>query len=443
MLGWEYPPHISGGLGTACEGLTRALSRLDVDIEFIVPQLLGGERAPHMSLRQPSGVAAEIFEGEIKATNVKGGVTRTHRVAALLSPYWTPTNFEQYAGLLRGLRERARLARQHDDRFKRLDRLMAVSEEIEETPREHYGGDIYSEVQRFAEEVAALSRNLDFDVVHAHDWMTFPAGVMIAGLTGRPLVVHVHSLEFDRSGAAVNTRINEIERMGMQAADVVVAVSHYTANIINREHGIAREKIAVVHNGVYPKQVRSTYRYGYKPAAKIVLFLGRITFQKGPDYFVEAAARVIPHIPDVMFVMAGAGDMLPGMVERVHQLGLQNNFHFPGFLRGEEVEQMFSIADLYVMPSVSEPFGIAALEAISFDTPVIISRQSGVSEVLGHALKVDFWDVERMADLIINALLHDELREDMVGMAHEEVKRVRWDASAMKTLDLYRALLAD
>jgi glycosyltransferase involved in cell wall biosynthesis len=198
----------------------------------------------------------------------------------------------------------------------------------------------------------------------------------------------------------------------------------------------------VVHNGVYPRDVRDTYRScSAHKNQKIVLFLGRVTFQKGPDYFVEAAASVVPHVPEVLFVMAGAGDMLPRMIQRVQELGIERNFEFTGFLKGEEVERIFTLADLYVMPSVSEPFGITALEAISHDTPVIISRQSGVAEVLHHSLKVDFWDTHRMADLMINGLIHDELRESMVSMAREELKKVRWDASAMKVESLYRSIL--
>jgi len=239
----------------------------------------------------------------------------------------------------------------------------------------------------------------------------------------------------------VNPQIHQIERFGVRAASRVIAVSYYTRGIIHQQHGIPLEKICVVHNGVYGAETVQQYRTQKKWPGKIVLFLGRITFQKGPDYFVEAAARVIPHVPDVLFVMAGTGDLLPRIIDRVNQLGIGKHFSFPGFLRGPEVEEMFSIADLYVMPSVSEPFGITALEAIKFDTPVIISRQSGVSEVLTHALKFDFWDVERQADLMINALQHDELRADMVFMAREEMRRQHWDAAALKTRQVYSNIM--
>lgn len=445
MLGWEYPPHISGGLGTACEGLTVALSRLSVSVDFVVPQLFGGEAASHMTLID-SAQERDRFETGVHSSSNGSGITvseeggiRTTRIPALLSPYWGENDFEEYVDAIKSFKERVdtTLTQSFPPAVQEvLAKAHSVRHSIE-----RYSGDIFGEVRQYTENVVALLANRDFDVIHAHDWMTFPAGVALSRVTGKPLVVHVHSLEYDRSGRSVNPRINEIERMGVQASDLVIAVSHYTRTVIEREHSVGKNKIEIVHNGVYPKEVVQRYRHERAANQKVVLFLGRITFQKGPEYFVEAAARVIPHVPEVLFVMAGSGDMLPRMVERVREMGLEKHFRFPGFLRGEEVEQMFSIADLYVMPSVSEPFGISALEAISFDTPVIISRQSGVSEVLGHALKVDFWDVNRMADLIINGLVHPELRSDMVSMAREEVKRLRWDAAALKTIDAYRRVI--
>jgi glycosyltransferase involved in cell wall biosynthesis len=267
--------------------------------------------------------------------------------------------------------------------------------------------------------------------------MAFPAGVALKQLSGKRLVLHVHSLEVDRSGQATNYHIEQVERFGLENADQIIAVSHFTKRLIIERHGIAEDKIVVVHNGVYPKVVKQLYRRQSSLPNKIVLFLGRVTYQKGPDYFVEAAARVVKEVPDVLFVIAGSGDMVPQLKQRVEELSMTDHFLFTGFLRGDAVEKIFSIADLYVMPSVSEPFGISALEAISYQTPVIISKQSGVAEVLRHALKVDFWDVDRMADLITNALIHEELREDMVKMAYEEVRRIHWDAAALKVKDIY------
>ncbi len=438
MLGWEYPPHISGGLGTACEGLTKGLARIGVGIDFVVPHLSGDEEAPHMLLFDSfSGLDKESGQSE----EAIAGITK-YALDSALSPYWNAQGISEFVKFFQSLEVRfPKSADQSQEVFP--DQLRTILSQGKKMigRAERYGSNIFDEVHRYASNVADLMSDRQFDVVHAHDWMTYPAGVALSKITGKPLVVHVHSLEYDRSGEHVNQQIYDIERMGLEAADAVIAVSYYTRNTIRKHHGIPEEKILVVHNGVYPKAVSQSYRRAKGWPAKVVLFLGRITFQKGPDYFVEAAAKVVPHVPDVLFVMAGAGDMLPRMIDRVYELGIAENFYFPGFLQGSEVEEMFSAADLYVMPSVSEPFGISALEAISFDTPVIISRQSGVSEVLGHALKADFWDIDRLADLIINGLCFEELRQDMISMAREELKRVRWDAAALKTLEVYRKVL--
>jgi glycogen synthase len=453
MLGWEYPPHITGGLGTACEGLTKGLSKRGIGIDFIVPHLTGDERASHMTLHEPphqvwtsvsgnpsmSSISLDenaVSRGTTEKSSIPDSLT-THRIPSSLSPYLTESTYHSALRSL-GSNEYSSLLSLLDNLPNPLHELLFYEGWRKGAPGT-YGADIFSEVARFTAEVVRFAHTLTFDVIHAHDWMTFPAGVALSRITGKKLVVHIHSLEFDRSGQAKNTRIHDLEHMGIHYASKVVAVSYYTASLIEREHGISSDRIQVVHNGVYSQEAVISYKNDF-PHSKLVLFLGRVTFQKGPDYFVEAAARVVPHVPEAVFVMAGSGDMLPRMVERVHDLGLERHFHFSGFLRGHEVEKMFSLADLYVMPSVSEPFGISALEAIKYDTPVIISRQSGASEVLSHALKVDFWDIEKMSDLIINALLHKELREDMVNMARHEVKALQWDAAAEKVDTLYQSL---
>jgi glycosyltransferase involved in cell wall biosynthesis len=307
----------------------------------------------------------------------------------------------------------------------------------EAVANERYSRDLFEEVDRFTTQVISQFAGESFDVIHAHDWMTFPAGVALSERTGKPLIVHIHSLEQDRSGLFVHQRISEIERFGTRHADKVIAVSYFTKRSIERHHGVPSSKILVVHNGVYPREIVTDYREKKTWPEHVVAFIGRVTFQKGPEYFVEMASKVIPHLPEVLFVLAGTGDMLPSVMAQVKELGLSKNFMFPGFVQGEELEEIFSVADIYVMPSVSEPFGITALEAVSFDTPIIISKQSGVAEVMEHALKVDFWDVERMADLIINALVHPEMRHDLARMAREEIKQLHWDAAALKTIEAY------
>lgn len=439
MLGWEYPPHISGGLGTACEGLSLALAACGTEISFVVPHLKGDEKASHMSLIDSiDGSTVRTATHKVFADRPKA--ITNYKIASFLLPYLNPKSYQELLVYYRSLRSGTQTL-DVPEHLKEYIQSVSEGELSQHNFKEQYGSDIFEEVDKFAANVLLQVGNQEFDVIHAHDWMTFPAGVAISKLSGKPLVVHIHSLEFDRSGSNVNAQINQIEKMGLEAAQAVIAVSYYTASIIHEHHAISPDKIHVVHNGVYPREVVQSYRNLQGWPKKVVLFLGRITFQKGPDYFVEAAARVVPHIPDVLFVMAGAGDMLSRMVDRVHQLAIDKHFYFPGFLKGAELERILSIADLYVMPSVSEPFGITALEAISYDTPVIISKQSGVSEVLGHALKVDFWDIDRMADLIINGLIHEELRADMVSMAQEEIKRLRWEAAALKTLEVYRKLM--
>ena len=434
MLGWEYPPHICGGLGVACEGLSTALARFGVEIDFVLPHVFGDENAGHMRLYDSMNGLQSSAAGNIKKEN-KSSLIQKHILPSLLSPYLNPQSFDELLNFYRARRGEFKI----EELPQNLQALFADFGQAG-TSQQPYGTNIFQEVSRYAAQVLLLMGKQDFDVIHAHDWMTFPAAVALARVSGKPLVVHVHSLEYDRSGHNMNKEIHEIEALGISQANTVIAVSYYTASVVQKHHNLSSERIRVVHNGVYSKKIVQNYRRRQNFQSKVVLFLGRVTFQKGPDYFVEAAARCIPHIPGVKFIMAGAGDMLNRMMDRVHQLGISDYFHFPGFLKGEELEEIFSIADLYIMPSVSEPFGISALEAINYDTPVIISKQSGVSEVLSHALKVDFWDIDRMSDLIINGLLHDELRADMLAMAREEVKRLKWEASAQKTLEVYRAL---
>jgi glycogen(starch) synthase len=279
--------------------------------------------------------------------------------------------------------------------------------------------------------------------VHAHDWMTFPAATRVARMHGVPLIVHVHSLEQDRSGHGANPTILTIEGEGVRAATRVIAVSHYTARKIHETHGVPLERIDVVHNGVYARRTVHAYQQARAAEGPLVLFLGRITYQKGPDYFVEAAAKVLEKVPNARFVMAGHGDMVPQMKQRVKELGIEDRFEFPGFVRGDDVEHLFSTAAVYVMPSVSEPFGISALEAMSYETPVILSRQSGAAEILRHALKVDFWDVHKLAAHIVAVLTYPELRSSIVEMAREEVRRVHWEASAAKVKVVYERALAE
>lgn len=459
MLGWEYPPHIAGGLGTACAGLTSALAAQGVSIHFVVPEMFGDEKTEHMVFSSASRIHEpgknEEHSGLATTKQVGYEPVSSTRIPAFLSPYWNQESFVQ--AVARVSEQRAVLLSRDtiEDPIARavidgevfgidIDsvlepvKLGVAESQAQESSFDRYAPSIFSEVERFTSEVVARFSTADFDLIHAHDWMTFPAAVALAQITKRPLVVHIHSLEHDRSGVFYDEAIDSIEKFGINVADRVIAVSHYTKASIERHHGVMANKISVVHNGVYPQQVVSDYRQLKTWPKHVVLFLGRVTYQKGPELFVEVAKRVIPHVHDVLFVLAGSGDLLPLVREQVTQLQLEDHFLMPGFVQGEELEELFSVADLYVMPSVSEPFGITALEAISFDTPVLVSKQSGVAEVIQHALKVDFWDTERMADLIINALTHKELRQELVERAKHELAQLHWGVAASKTIEVYR-----
>jgi glycogen synthase len=304
-----------------------------------------------------------------------------------------------------------------------------------------YGPDLFAEVARFARVVEEIARREAFDVVHAHDWMTYPAGILAARASGKPLVVHLHASEYDRSGENVNDVVREIERVGLEAADRVICVSHYIAGIVRDRYGIAEDKVRVVHNAVTQHEQIEQFHWIKAIDEPIVLFLGRVTFQKGPDYFLEAAARVIAVEPNVKFVIGGAGDMLPQIMDQAAGLGLARHVHFTGFLRGQDVERMYAMADIYVMPSVSEPFGIAPLEAMAADVPVILSKQSGVSEVVTHALKVDFWDVEDIANKILALLKYPDLGEQLVEQGRQEVRRQRWDFRGRRVREVYEEVV--
>jgi glycosyltransferase involved in cell wall biosynthesis len=307
----------------------------------------------------------------------------------------------------------------------------------------HYGPDIFQEVRRFAESALRIAKAEDFDLIHAHDWMTFPAGMAVARMTGKPLVVHVHSTEFDRSGQHVNQNVYDIERQGMHAADKVIAVSNYTRNMLLQHYGLPEEKIEVVYNGATNNHApaNSVPQPSSGKTDKVVLFLGRITMQKGPEYFLRAAKRVLEKMDNVKFIMAGDGDMFTQSINLAAELQISHKVFFAHFLRGDDVHKAYAMADLYVMPSVSEPFGIAPLEALQHDVPVLISKQSGIGETLRNALKVDFWDIDEMANKMVAVLRHRCLEKMLSSEGHKEAARFRWEDSAARVLDIYEKVL--
>jgi len=303
-----------------------------------------------------------------------------------------------------------------------------------------YDGDLTGKIRAFADRCVDVTRRELFDVIHAHEWMTFPAAVRIAEFSGRPLVAHVHATEFDRSGENLNGPIFEIERYGMHAATRVVAVSHRTRQTIIERYGVPAEKVFVVHNGIDFDRTEEPPRRA--PAReKVVLFLGRITMQKGPEFFVRAAARVAERIDNVRFVMAGAGDLVPDMARLVRKLGLEDRVEFPGFLRGDEVRRAYEGSDVYVMPSVSEPFGLTALEAVRHGVPVVLSKSSGAAEVLLRgSLQVDYWDIEMIARQIVAVLRYPRLSETLRREGAAEIRGLTWDKAALKCTRFYNEL---
>ena len=422
MFGWEFPPHITGGLGTACYGLTKSLTKQGVDVIFVVPKLFGEEDQSFMRIVGAEDIPVEVTDKRIKKIFDK---LTYIEVSSSLVPYLSPEEYKRFL-----------------EEYKLKD--VEVSENLFSTKFKFsgkYGPNIFEEVARYAIIAGVLAQQNKFDIIHAHDWLTYPAGIAAKRVSGKKLVVHVHATEFDRSGENVNQEVYNIEKQGMEEADLVITVSNYTRNIVITKYGINPDKVFTVHNGVEPIANIEHFKVKKNLPYKIVTFLGRITFQKGPDYFVEAAYKVLQKSEDVHFVMAGSGDMLNRIVKRVAELRMGDKFHFTGFLKGNEVYKMYAMSDVYVMPSVSEPFGIAPLEAMQTDVPVIISKQSGVSEVLNHAIKIDFWDVDAMADSIYALLHYDGIRKLFKKYGKQEVINLRWDNAAYLVKVLYQKLL--
>jgi glycosyltransferase involved in cell wall biosynthesis len=391
MFGWELPPFNSGGLGTACFGLTQALADQNVDITFVLPQKVN-VKADFMKL---------VF------ADIKG---------------FSWPEFSPY------------------------DTLKYLPGNI---PPE-MARDLISAVNLYAQRASEIARKYNYDIIHSHDWLCFPAGVVAQAVSQKPLVSHVHATEYDRGGGnGINPVVYAVEKYGLERSNAVIAVSQFTKNLLQKYYLSDSDKVNVVHNGINPAEyeamideenpLETLKKAGYK----VVLFLGRLTLQKGPDYFLKAAKRTLEYYPKVVFLVVGSGDMEHQMVNMAIQSGISDKVLFAGFLRGQMLNQAFRAADLFVMPSVSEPFGITALESVANGTPAIISKQSGVSETMGHVLKVDFWDVEEMANQMISVLnfpsLHDTLKEN----GKKEVKKVSWQSAASKTINVYKKVLSE
>ena len=422
MFGWEFPPHIAGGLGTACYGMTKGLAHAGVDVLFVMPSASGDEDQTSVRIINASDVA--VYDTFQNIDEYLGKV-QFLRVGSNLHPYIDPTDFTE-------LVESEQKNQTEEFKFYFRQKYKFSGK---------YGKNLMEEVARYAMVAGSIAAEEEFDVIHAHDWLTYYAGIAAKRVSGKPLVIHVHATSFDRGSVDnIDTRVYEIERRGMLEADKVITVSDLTRNIVITKYGIDPAKVVTVHNAVdFSGREKLEVKRGVKD--KVITFLGRITFQKGPEYFIEAAAKVLKVCPNTRFVMAGSGDMMNRCVRYVAKLGIADRFYFTGFLRGDDVQKMFALSDVYVMPSVSEPFGISPLEAMKTDVPTIISKQSGVAEVLKYAFKVDFWDVNALADAMYGLLNYPALSSLAAEKGREEVDNLKWDSAAVKVRRVYESAI--
>ncbi|MCK5282348.1 MAG: glycosyltransferase family 4 protein [Nanoarchaeota archaeon] len=397
MFGWEFPPMSSGGLGTACYGLTKGLSNHNIDVTFVLPYAPGDTDAEYVKL---------IPANDLSKVKIVG-------VNSIMRPYITSSQYEST--------------------------FLSFGKNSKQ--RKLYGENLQEEVYRFSLKATLIAEHEDFDVIHCHDWMTYLAGINAKLVSGKPLVMHVHATEFDRTGGNVNQEVYDAERRGMYEADMIIAVSQFTKDKIVRHYGISPDKIVVVHNAVDLKFKRLGNSFNIDKKDKVVLFVGRVTLQKGPDYFIEAAKKCLEFDPNIRFIIAGSGDMEGYLIERSAELGIGDKVLFAGFVTGDDLDRLYQMADVYVMPSVSEPFGITPLEAMKNETPVIISKQSGVAEVINHCLKVDFWDINQLVDKILAVLKYEELNHTLKYHGSIEVRKFNWNEPAEKCIGVYNKVM--
>ena len=424
MFGWEFPPHIAGGLGTACYGIVKGLAYNGVQTLFVMPSASGDEDQSAAKIINASDVPVESFGSTVDEFLDK---VKFVRIGSNMIPYVDPEEFHEMV--------------ESERRLQSENLTKCIGTKFRFSGR--YGSNLMEEVAHYAMVggTIAMENKDEFDIIHAHDWLTYLAGIAAKELTGKPLVVHVHATSFDRGTEdQIDSRVYDIEKRGMMAADKVIAVSDLTRNIVINKYGIDPEKVVTVHNAV-DFSGRENVKVERGVRDKVVTFLGRITFQKGPEYFIEAAAKVLKRTKGVRFVMAGSGDMMNRCIRHVAKLGISDRFHFTGFLRGAEVQKMFAMSDVYIMPSVSEPFGISPLEAMRSNVPAIISNQSGAAEVLKYAFKVDFWDVDAMADDIYALLKYPALADFAAREGYEEVNRLKWNIATAKLKNIYESVV--
>ena len=395
MFGWEFPPRISGGLGTACAGLVEGLAGCGIQLTLVLPHVTGSSCPLHDDPGEEESLC--VHPPNIRLVQAQSLL----RPSSPIGPYDTAWH-TVYDG----------------------DRLP----------------DPVAEVYRYGREAALVAPSECPDIIHIHDWLTIPAGLEATQATGKPLILHVHSLECDRSADGGNAHIHALEQRGLENADRIIAVSHYTKQKIVDAHNIDPDKISVVHNAVSRPSAAYESPCRNNGMKRYVLFLGRITHQKGPMYFLEAARRVLAVAPDTHFIVAGSGDMREEMIARAAALGIGRRVHFTGFLDNDRLDRIYRMSDVYVMPSVSEPFGLSVLEAMGHGVPVIVSRWAGVTEIMPHCLRVDYWDVEDIADKILALLRYAPLRSVLRSESRAALAGVSWDKSAQELIAVYNRM---
>lgn len=436
MFTWEFPPLISGGLGMACYGMVKALLSLGIKVDMVLPT----REEVYFRLREVSDVdtlPAVFLDPEKQVTFQSKAFQNTSERLEFIGISERPETYFQLAEIRRyavSLKkeywETEFVTHEEQDLWQQMTRNL-IGEE-----------DLIHKVQEYTLRAERMAKLLDYDMIHAHDWLTYPAGMLARKLSAKPLVAHIHATEFDRAGGPGDERIHKIEHAGMTYADRVIAVSQYTAQMIMSRYRIDTGKINIVHNAfsIPEDAVLSKERIFKGP---VILFLGRITLQKGPDYFLDMAQRVLQIHPDARFIMAGTGDMSRKLLRRSASLKLRNRFLFTGFLNRKQVERILRAADIYVLPSVSEPFGISPLEAMAYGITSIISKQSGVAEVVKHAFKIDFWDVDLWVETINHLVEHPEYRAKIGIEGMREVNKIQWEEAAQKIRQIYTSTLAE
>ena len=414
MFGWEFPPHILGGLGTASYGLTQGMSmQEDMEITFCIPKPWGDEDQSFLKIIG------------MNSTPVVWRDVNWDYVNSRVGGYMNPQDYYD-------LRDNIYA----DFNYLHTNDLGC----IEFSGR--YPDNLQEEINNYSIVAGVVARQQQYDIIHSHDWLTYPAGIHAKQISGKPLVIHVHATDFDRSRGNVNPTVYSIEKNGMDHADHIMCVSELTRQTVIHKYHQDPRKVTTVHNAVSPlsQEIMNIVPQKSKKE-KIVTFLGRITMQKGPEYFVEAAAMVLHRTKNIRFVMAGNGDMMNQMISLVAERGIADRFHFPGFMKGKQVYEVLKASDVYIMPSVSEPFGISPLEAMQVSVPTIISKQSGCAEILDNCIKIDYWDIHAMADAIYSICTYPAMYDYLKTEGKKEVDAIKWENVGYKVRSIYDNIL--